>query len=69
MFPQSMVLVQKAEYDWPSPFARPLQDRASAVTKLEGDHDVFGDGSVTLIWINHDKAQRDSLKITPGFHD
>ena len=137
MFPQSTVLVQKAEYDWPSPFARTLQAGASAVNKLEGDHDVFGDGSVTLIatpghtpghqsllvklpktgalllsgdavhfkdnwenrrvpdinfnkeqtaaslqrmaevlakekaqlWINHDKAQRDSLKMAPGFYD
>ena len=49
MFPQSMVLVQKAEYDWPSPFGQALQTGARAVNKLEGDHDVFGDGSVTLI--------------------
>ncbi|MGA8295170.1 MAG: N-acyl homoserine lactonase family protein [Rhodoplanes sp.] len=137
MFPQSMVLVQTAEYDWPSPFARTLQTGASAVNKLQGDHDVFGDGSVTLIatpghtpghqsllvklpktgalllsgdavhfkdnwenrrvpdinfnkeqtaaslqrmaeviakenaqlWINHDKAQRDSLKMAPDFYD
>ena len=107
------------------------------VTKLEGDHDVFGDGSVTILatpghtpghqsllvklpktgalvlsgdavhfksnwenrgvpsantdkdqtlasmqriadilvkekaqlWINHDKAQRDSLKMAPDFYD
>jgi N-acyl homoserine lactone hydrolase len=41
--------VQKAEYDWPSPFARTLQAAASAANKLEGDHDVFGDGSVVLL--------------------
>jgi N-acyl homoserine lactone hydrolase len=137
MFPQSTVLVQKAEYDWPSPFARTLQTGASAVNKVEGDHDVFGDGSATLIatpghtpghqsllvklpktgavllsgdavhfkdnwenrrvpdinfnkeqtaaslqrmaevlanekaqlWINHDKAQRDSLTMAPDFYD
>ena len=137
MFPQSTLLVQKAEYDWPTPFGRTLQAVASAVTKLEGDHDVFGDGSVTIIatpghtpghqsllvklpktgalvlsgdavhfksnwenrrvpsmnadkdktlasmqriadvlatekaqlWINHDKAQRDSLKMAPGYYD
>jgi len=137
MFPQSTVLVQKAEYDWPTPFGRTLQAVASPVTKLEGDHDVFGDGSVTIIatpghtpghqsllvklpktgalvlsgdavhfksnwenrgvpsmnadkdktlasmqriadllvseqaqlWINHDKAQRDSLKMAPGYYD
>jgi N-acyl homoserine lactone hydrolase len=136
-FPQSMVLVQKAEYDWPTPFGQALQAGASAVMKLEGDHDIFGDGSVTIIstpghtpghqsllvklpktgalllsgdavhfksnwenrgvpainfdgdktaasmqrmadimaketaqlWINHDKAQRDSLKMSPGFYD
>jgi N-acyl homoserine lactone hydrolase len=137
MFPQSMVLVQKAEYDWPTPFGQALQAGTSAVMKLEGDHDIFGDGSVTIIstpghtpghqsllvklpktgalllsgdavhfksnwenrgvpainsdkdktaasmqrmadimakekaqlWINHDKAQRDSLKMSPGFYD
>jgi N-acyl homoserine lactone hydrolase len=137
MFPQSTLLVQKAEYEWPSPFARALQAGPSAVNKLESDHDVFSDGSVMLIatpghtpghqslliklpktgaillsgdavhfkdnwenrrvpdinfdkeqtttslqrmaevlikekaqlWINHDKAQRDSLKTAPGFYD
>jgi N-acyl homoserine lactone hydrolase len=137
MFPQSTVLVQKAEYDWPTPFGRTLQALASPINKLEGDHDVFGDGSVTIIatpghtpghqsllvklpktgalvlsgdavhfksnwenrrvpsmnadnektlasmqriadilvtekaqlWINHDKAQRDSLKMAPGYYD
>jgi N-acyl homoserine lactone hydrolase len=49
MFPQSTLLVQKAEYEWPSPFARALQAGPSAVNKLEGDHDVFSDGSVMLI--------------------
>ena len=28
MFPQSMVLVQKAEYDWPSPFGRRASSRS-----------------------------------------
>jgi N-acyl homoserine lactone hydrolase len=48
MFPQSMLLVQKAEYDWPAP-AGPRFKPELPVTKLEGDHDVFGDGSVTII--------------------
>ncbi len=137
MFPQSTLLVQKAEYEWPSPFARALQAGPSAVNKLEGDRDVFSDGSVMLIatpghtpghqslliklpntgalllsgdavhfrdnwenrrvpdinfnkeqtsaslqriadilakenaqlWINHDKVQRDSLKMAPGFYE
>ena len=136
LFPQTMLLVQKAEYDWPSP-SGPRFKPSHPVTKLEGDHDVFGDGSVTIIatpghtpghqsllvklpktgavllsgdavhfksnwdnrgvpvnndsqdkskasmekmagvlakekaqlWINHDKAQRDSLKMSPQFFE
>ncbi len=48
MFPQSMLLVQKVEYEWPSP-AGPRFRPELPVTKLEGDHNVFGDGSVTLV--------------------
>jgi len=48
MFPQSMLLVQKAEYEWPSPVG-PRFRPEYPVTKLEGDHDVFGDGSVVII--------------------
>jgi N-acyl homoserine lactone hydrolase len=136
-FPQSTVLVQEAEYDWPTPFGQKLRAIASPVNKLAGDHDVFGDGSVTLIstpghtpghqsllvkllktgaillsgdavhfksnwdnrrvpelnfdknktaasmqriadimarekaqlWINHDKKQSDSLRMSAGFYD
>ena len=137
LFPQAMLLVQKAEYEWPSPFGVGRFKPEHPVTKLEGDYDVFGDGSVMIIatpghtpghqsllvklpktgalvlsgdavhfksnwdnrvvpsintdkdktlasmqliadvlakekaqlWINHDKAQRDSLKMAPGFYD
>lgn len=48
MFPQSMLLVQKAEYEWPSPTGPRFRPEL-LVTKLEGDHDVFGDGSVTIV--------------------
>jgi len=48
LFPQSMLLVQKAEYEWPSPLG-PRFKAEHPVTKLEGDHDVFGDGSVMII--------------------
>ena len=136
LFPQSMLLVQKDEYEWPAPLG-PRFNPEHPVQKLGGDHDVFGDGSVTLIptpghtpghqsllvklpktgalllsgdavhfksnwdnrgvpdinfdkaktaasmqrmaeimakekaqlWINHDKVQRDSLKMSPGFYD
>jgi N-acyl homoserine lactone hydrolase len=137
LFPQAMLLVQKAEYEWPSPLGVGRFKSEHPVTKLEGDYDVFGDGSVTIIatpghtpghqsllvklpktgalvlsgdavhfksnwenrgvpsintdqdktlasmqriadllakekaqlWINHDKTQRDSLKMAPGFYD
>jgi N-acyl homoserine lactone hydrolase len=50
MFPRATLLIQKAELDWafaagkPAPFQR---DRA--IHAVEGDLDVFGDGSVTLL--------------------
>ena len=49
LFPHSMLLVQKAEYEWPSPFGVGRFKPEHPATKLEGDHDVFGDGSVMLI--------------------
>lgn len=49
MFPQSLVLVQKAEYDWTAPFGQKLRAITSEVKKLEGDYDVFSDSSVTLL--------------------
>lgn len=137
LFPQAMLLVQKAEYEWPDASGKPRFKPEHPVTKLEGDHDVFGDGSVTIImtpghtpghqsllvklpktgalvlsgdaahfksnwenrrvpaanvdkdktlasmeriadlltkekaqlWLNHDKAQRDTLKMAPEFYD
>ncbi len=49
LFPQVMLLVQKAEYEWPSPLGVGRFKPEHPVTKLEGDHDVFGDGSVTIV--------------------
>jgi glyoxylase-like metal-dependent hydrolase (beta-lactamase superfamily II) len=137
MFPTAMLYVQKAEYDWPGVNNAPRFKPEHPVTKLEGDRDVFGDGSVTILstpghtpghqsllvklpktgavllsgdavhfrsnwdnrrvpalnfnkeqtlasmqrlseilskekaelWINHDKAQRDGLKMSPEFYD
>ncbi len=137
MFPTAMLYVQKAEYDWPGVDNAPRFKPEHPVTKLEGDRDVFGDGSVTILstpghtpghqsllvklpktgavvlsgdavhfrsnwdnrrvpalnfnkeqtlasmqrlseilskekaelWINHDKAQRDGLKMSPEFYD
>ena len=137
LFPQAMLLVQKVEYDWPSPSGTRRFKAEHPVTKIQGDYDVFGDGSVTIIstpghtpghqsllvklpktgalmlsgdavhfksnwdnrgvpenntdkeqtvasmqriadlmakekaqlWINHDKEQRDSLKMAPDYYD
>jgi glyoxylase-like metal-dependent hydrolase (beta-lactamase superfamily II) len=137
LFPQVMLLVQKAEYEWPGPNNTPRFKPEHPVTKLDGDKDVFSDGSVTILstpghtpghqsllvklpktgalvlsgdavhfqsnwenrgvpsanfdkdktlasmqriadvmakekaqlWINHDKAQRDSLKMAPAYYD
>ena len=49
LFPTSMLLVQKAEYEWPSPLGVGRFKPEQPATKLEGDHDVFGDGTVMLI--------------------
>jgi N-acyl homoserine lactone hydrolase len=48
-FPLVMLYVQKAEYEWPGDGGAPRFDPAHPVTKLEGDHDEFGDGSVVII--------------------
>jgi N-acyl homoserine lactone hydrolase len=48
-FPQAMLYVQKAEYDWPDADGKPRFNPNHPVTKLEGDHDVFGDGSLVII--------------------
>ena len=137
MFPAAMLYVQKAEYEWPGANNAPRFKPEHPVTKLEGDRDVFGDGSVVILstpghtpghqsllvklpktgavllsgdavhfkenwdnrrvpsmnfnkdetvasmqkisdtltrekaqlWINHDKAQRDTLKMSPQFYD
>jgi glyoxylase-like metal-dependent hydrolase (beta-lactamase superfamily II) len=49
LFSQATLVVQKAEYDWPDPLGVPRFPAGQPVVKAEGDHDVFGDGSVTLI--------------------
>jgi glyoxylase-like metal-dependent hydrolase (beta-lactamase superfamily II) len=49
MFPQVMLYVQKAEYEWPGANGKPRFNPNHPVTKLEGDKDVFGDGSITIL--------------------
>ena len=137
LFPQSVLYVQKAEYEWPGANNTPRFKPSHPVELLNGDKDIFGDGSVTILstpghtpghqsllvrlpktgavvlsgdavhfkdnwdnrrvpsmnvdkdqsaasmqkiadtlakekaqlWINHDKAQRDSQKLAPEFYD
>jgi glyoxylase-like metal-dependent hydrolase (beta-lactamase superfamily II) len=137
MFPDAMLYVQKAEYEWPGANNAPRFKPEHPVTKLEGDRDIFGDGSLVVLstpghtpghqsllvklpktgeliltgdavhfksnwenrgvpvnnfskeetlasmqkiadhltqdkaqlWINHDKAQRDTLKVSPEFYE
>ncbi len=47
--PNAMLLIQKTEYEWVPPLGYARFAPAHPVMKLEGDHDVFGDGSVTII--------------------
>jgi N-acyl homoserine lactone hydrolase len=50
LFPFSTVLIQAAEYDWAMAApTKPSFTPAQKITKLAGDHDVFGDGSVTIL--------------------
>jgi hypothetical protein len=47
-FPKAMLLVHKAEYEWPDANGKPRFNPTHPVTKLEGDYDVFGLGSVGI---------------------
>jgi glyoxylase-like metal-dependent hydrolase (beta-lactamase superfamily II) len=49
MFPATMLYVQKAEYEWPGADGKPRFKPEHPVTLLEGDRDVFGDGSLTIL--------------------
>jgi glyoxylase-like metal-dependent hydrolase (beta-lactamase superfamily II) len=50
LFSSSTVLIQGAEYDWAMAGPnKPAFAPAATITRLAGDHDVFGDGSVTIL--------------------
>jgi glyoxylase-like metal-dependent hydrolase (beta-lactamase superfamily II) len=136
LFPEAVLYVQKAEYEWPTPTKEPRFKPSHPVELLNGDKDVFGDGSMIILstpghtpghqsllvklpqtgavllsgdaahfrdnwdnrrvpsmnsskdqttasmqkiadvltnekaqlWINHDKAQRDTLRMAPEFY-
>ena len=49
-FPDSTLLIQKAEFEWAfAPGKRPLFKKDRPLRLVEGDIDVFGDGSVRLL--------------------
>jgi len=64
LFPQAMLLVQRAEYEWPSPLGVGRFKPEHPVTKLEGDRDVFGDGSVVIISTPGHTPGHQSLLVT-----
>jgi len=50
MFPASTLLIQGSEYEWSlNAPVKPAYPASQTVKKLAGDHDVFGDGSVTIL--------------------
>jgi glyoxylase-like metal-dependent hydrolase (beta-lactamase superfamily II) len=49
LFPQATLVLQKAEYEWAQPFGGPRFKPEQPALKLEGDRDLFGDGSVVAI--------------------
>ena len=50
LFPSSTVLIQGAEYDWAMAGQnKPAFAATQTIQKLTGDHDVFGDGSATIL--------------------
>jgi N-acyl homoserine lactone hydrolase len=50
LFPSATVLIQGAAYDWAMAGPnKPAFAASQKIEKLAGDHDVFGDGSVTIL--------------------
>src|SRR5712691_6963851 len=50
LFPSSTILIQGAEYDWAMGLpTKPAFAATQKIVKLNGDHDVFGDGSVKIL--------------------
>jgi glyoxylase-like metal-dependent hydrolase (beta-lactamase superfamily II) len=48
MFPNANLIMQQAEYEWDSPFGGDVRSH-SDITKITGDHDLFGDGSAVML--------------------
>jgi len=58
-----MLLVQKAEYEWPGPNNTPRFKPEHPVIKIEGDHDAFGDLTVRIIAISGHTPGHQSLLV------
>ena len=50
LFPNVTVLIQKAEYEWKGRQDTVHVNPKHPVKVIEGDYDVFGDGSLTLLF-------------------
>jgi len=65
LFPTSTILIQGAEYDWA--MAQPTKPAFAATQKIEklsGDFDVFGDGSVVILFTPGHTPGHASLLVT-----
>jgi N-acyl homoserine lactone hydrolase len=60
LFPQVMLYVQKAEYEWPGKGGEPMFSPDHLVTKLD---DEFGDGSVMIISMPGHTPGHQSLRV------
>jgi N-acyl homoserine lactone hydrolase len=49
LFPQATLVAQKKEWDWKPPVGMALPQFGMKALTPDGDHDLFGDGSVVLI--------------------
>jgi N-acyl homoserine lactone hydrolase len=49
LFPSATVLIQKSEYQWAFAADKKPFSASHPTEQLDGDHDVFGDGSVMII--------------------
>ena len=76
MFKNSIVLIQRREYRsglrewWRSPrstqFRRTIFERSHPVSLLDGDYDVFGDGSVILFYVGGHTLGQSGLPRPPA---